>query len=248
MNEPTDTRIEQRSDRGPGRRMTWWRRMLFAVGAPAAAFLLRLVWSTFRYEVRGEEKILERMERGEPLIFGFWHETLLALTWYMARVKRRGVNITFLISPSVDGEFVAQVLARFKSIAIRGSATRSGAAALRGLKRAITKEHASPGITLDGPKGPHRYCKPGAIMTARMTGAPIVPMAVAASRSWRVKSWDRHLVPRPLSKVVLAIGDPYTVPRDITSDDVEDYRRDLEERVNQLSEWAGQQAEKPTEN
>jgi hypothetical protein len=222
--------------------------MLFAVGVPTATVLLRLVWSTFRYEVRGEEKILARMERGEPLIFGFWHESLLALTWYMARIMRRGVKITFLISPSVDGEFVARVLARFKSVAVRGSATRSGAAALRGLKRAITIERASPGITLDGPKGPHRYCKPGAIMTARMTGAPVVPMAVAASRSWRVKSWDRHLVPYPLSRVVLAIGDPYTVPRDITSDDVEDYRKDLEERVNELSEWAEQQAEGPTEN
>ena len=73
------------------------------------------------------------------------------------------------------------------------------------------------------------------------------PMAVAASRSWRAKSWDRHLVPRPLSKVVLAIGDPYTVPRDITSDEVEDCRKDLEERVNQLTEWAGRQTEKTIE-
>jgi len=246
MNDVVELRKEIRRDRGPGRRMTWWRRVLFAIIAPIAYVLLRLVWVGYRYEILGDEKVLDLAKKNQAMVFAFWHESLLTIGWYMARIKKKyGVNITFLISPSVDGEIGVRILAFFGSRAVRGSATRSGAAALRGLNGAITNDNASPGITLDGPKGPHRYCKPGAVMAARMTGVPIVPIAVAARRSWRLKSWDRHLIPRPLSKVIVAVGDPYTVPKKGEGESLEDLRSELEARVNDLVELAEERVVSP---
>ena len=218
--------------------MTWWRRMLFAVAVPVGATLVQLAWATFRLEIHGDEKVRELLAAREPVVFAFWHEGLLIITRYMARLLDDGFNITFLISPSVDGEFGVQMLARWGSKAVRGSARRSGAAALRGLNRAIRQDKTSPGVTLDGSKGPRRYCKPGAIMVARMAGVPLVPMACAASRGWRARTWDRHLIPKPASTAVIVVGEPYTVPKDMDDDALETHRSDLEARVNSLVEKA----------
>ena len=228
------------------RQMTWWRRTLFAVAVPVAVGLVRLVWATFRFEVHGDEKVRELLAAREPVVFAFWHEGLLVITRYMAQLLKDGFNLTFLISPSVDGEFGVQMLARFGSTAVRGSARRSGAAALRGLYRAIRRDKASPGVTLDGSKGPRRHCKPGAIMVARMACVPLVPMACATHRGWRAPTWDRHLIPKPASRVVIVVGEPYTVPRDMDEEALEAHRSDLEARVNALVEKAEAMLEAPT--
>jgi lysophospholipid acyltransferase (LPLAT)-like uncharacterized protein len=144
--------------------------------------------------------------------------------------------MTILISPSADGELGTMILASFGSRAVRGSARRSGAAALRGLNRAIVEDRQSPAIAVDGSKGPRRYCKPGAIMVARIAGVPIIPVGFAASRGWRAPTWDRHLLPYPGSEVALTVGEPFVVEKRIDADTLEECRRELEERLNRLME------------
>lgn len=160
----------------------------------------------------------------------------MTVGWYAAKLLHRGVRVTFLISPSTDGELGTMILANFGGRAVRGSARRSGAAALRGLKRAIVENRQSPAIAVDGSKGPRQYCKPGAIMVARMAGVPIVPIGFAARRGWRAPSWDRHLVPYPGTKVEITVGEPLVVEKEMNSDALEERRRELEKRVNRLME------------
>lgn len=234
MSESTHTATARAAGSGPPRRMTWWRRVIFGICAPLFALVLRLWWTMYRFEVEESEAYLELERRQEPMVFAIWHEGLLTVCWYAARLLKRGINATFLVSPSVDGEIGVMVLARFGSTAVRGSARRSGVAALRGLFRAITERGQSPFITLDGSTGPRRYCKPGAIMVARMAGAPIVPIGVAARRSWRAPTWDHHLVPKPLSKVMITVGEPIAVPREMSEAEIEDRRQALENEVDIL--------------
>ncbi|MBD3872436.1 MAG: lysophospholipid acyltransferase family protein [Acidobacteria bacterium] len=243
----TEQSKSRRSNKAVPRRMTWWRRVLFAIAVPVAHNFLRLTWSSFRLEIQGDERMRMLLAAREPVVFAFWHEGLLIITRYVAQLLKEGFNITFLISPSVDGEIGVQLLARYGSKAVRGSARRSGAAALRGLNRAIQRDKASPCVTLDGSKGPRRYCKPGAIMVARISGVPIVPMACAAHRGWRARTWDRHLIPKPASRVVIAVGEPYTVPREMDEEALEAHRGDLEARVNLLVEKAEAVVEAPTD-
>ena len=230
MNEP-DTKPKAPR---PQRQVTVWRRMALAVLTPLFVILLKSIWALYRFEIRGEENFRELVATRQPVVFAFWHEGLLVVCRYMAELLAIGYRLTFLISPSVDGEFGVQILARFGSRAVRGSARRSGAAALRRLLATIRDEGQSPCITLDGSKGPRRYCKPGAIMVARMAEVPLVPIGFAARKAWRLPSWDRHLIPRPFSKVAITVGDPYTVPRQMDGDAVEHWRSDLEQRVNNL--------------
>jgi len=218
--------------------MTWWRRILFAIVAPITAGIIRAIWATYRYQVHGGEKLEELVKTGTPMVFAFWHEGIMALGWYTAGLLKLGAKVSYLISPSVDGELGVQILAQFGGIAVRGSATRSGVSALRGLYRAIRRDKQSPAITLDGPKGPPRYCKPGAVMIARMAGVPVAPMACAARRSWRPRTWDRHLVPMPFTRVVIMVGEPYTIAADGGENDLEEHRSELETRVNSLLQEA----------
>lgn len=233
-----NTKIHQPSagaPRGP-RKMTRGRRLLYSVAAPILAMMLRTVWSTFRFRVDESDGFVDFVRRDEPAVYAFWHEGLFVVAWQMWQLLKRGVNATFLISPSADGELGTMILARFGSRAVRGSARRSGAAALRGLNRAIRDQRQSPAIAIDGSKGPRRVCKAGAIMAARMAGVPIVPIGFAARRAWRARSWDHHLVPHPGSEVVITVGEPFEVEKKMDGDALEECRRELETRVNRLME------------
>ena len=237
MDEQTDTRLSEPAASGPvirerlsRRRMTWWRRALFAVGAPVVVGVLALVWATYRFRVHGEEKIHRLAADGKPMVLAIWHDGLFVLPWFLLRLAKRGVRVTYLISPSVDGEFGVKMVDVVGGYVVRGSATRSGAAALRGLFRAIRRDNASPLITLDGPKGPRHHCKPGAVMIGHLAGVPIVPIACASRWSWRLPTWDRLLVPVPLARVAINVGDPFTVPSGSGEVDLEAHRAALEER------------------
>jgi lysophospholipid acyltransferase (LPLAT)-like uncharacterized protein len=218
------------------RQLTLGRRVLFAIATPIVVFILKIAWLTYRFRLEEDERFTELAQRGESAVIAFWHEGIMTVGWYAARLLRQGVRMTFLISPSVDGELGTMILASFGSRAVRGSARRSGAAALRGLKCAIVEDRQTPAIAIDGSKGPRRYCKPGAIMVARMAGVPIIPVGFAARRGWRAPTWDRHLVPYPGSKVSITVGEPFVVEREMDAETLEERRRELEDRVNQLME------------
>jgi len=218
------------------RQLTWGRRVLFSIATPIIVGFLKLAWLTYRFRLDEDERFTELAKRNEPVVLTFWHEGIMTVGWYVARLLKQGVRVTILISPSADGELGTMILASFGSRAIRGSARRSGAAALRGLNRGILKDRQSPAIAVDGSKGPRRICKPGAIMVARMAGVPIIPIGFAARRRWQAPTWDRHVVPYPGSKIAITVGEPLVVEREMDADTLEERRLTLESSLNQLME------------
>jgi lysophospholipid acyltransferase (LPLAT)-like uncharacterized protein len=118
---------------------------------------------------------------------------------------------------------------------IRGSSTHTGARALRDFYETIAKQQISPAITPDGPKGPVHEFKPGALLLAQLTGRPIVPVSVAASRTWRFNTWDRFELPLPFSRVVLAYGEPVRVPRVLNADGLARMQVEMAERLQALN-------------
>ena len=63
-------------------------------------------------------------------------------------------------------------------------------------------------IAPDGSTGPPHEFKPGAIMLARLSGSPVVPISFACSRGVHLRTWDRLLVPLPFSRIALEVGEP----------------------------------------
>jgi hypothetical protein len=85
----------------------------------------------------------------------------------------------------------------------------------------------STAFTLDGPRGPAREAKPGAVFLARATGAPILPFHLEADRFWELRSWDRTQIPKPWARVALVIGEPIYVASDADDAAVEAHRASL---------------------
>ncbi len=191
--------------------------------------LVGALFSTTRVHRVGAEHYLGFREQGQPVIFVFWHGQLLPLVHY-----HRGEGIVVLVSQHADGEYITRVIERHGFETVRGSSTRGGTQGLKALIRAA-RAGQDLALTPDGPQGPAHEFKPGALAVAQTTGLPIIPLAVGASRGWRLKSWDGLLVPRPLSRIRIEYGEPRWVGRDTGRETLAEAARDLGQTLNELT-------------
>ncbi len=180
-------------------------RIALVVVPPVAALVIRLLGMTLRYEDRADPGVTPGYEIPGPVVFAFWHRSLLACA-----DRFRSLDIAILISSSFDGELIARTVELLGFTAIRGSSTRGGAAGLRNMQLAYAAGHRCA-FTADGPRGPVFVAKPGAGQLANSVGGqPGNPgtwvgcLYALPDRAWELKSWDRFLIPKPFSRVVLA--------------------------------------------
>jgi lysophospholipid acyltransferase (LPLAT)-like uncharacterized protein len=192
-----------------------------AVIAGLGAPIIRALGSTYRWRVDGFSHYESIVASGKPAILACWHGRILpgVLFW-----KHRG--IVAIISQNFDGEWIARIIERFGYGTARGSTSRGGARALVQLRRDLAAGKSAV-FTIDGPRGPARVAQPGAIFLAGATGNPILPFHIEADRFWTMGSWDRTQVPKPFSRVAVAIGEPIWVARR-SGEDVEAGCRTLE--------------------
>lgn len=203
-------------------------RLALTLFPPTIALLLKVLCRSCTIEYRGREHWTEAIERGDHVILAFWHEAM-ALGAYFTR----NTGAHTLTSYSYDGEMAARVIGQFGLRAVRGSSSRGGLQALSQLKKA-TKVAQILGLTLDGPRGPHRIAKPGAAMVAATTQLSIYPMACTAEPAWRLNSWDRLPIPKPFGKITFAFGPPIAPPEKLSTELVEQTRLEVEEKLNAL--------------
>jgi lysophospholipid acyltransferase (LPLAT)-like uncharacterized protein len=197
------------------RRLSPLRRLVYALLAPVGLVLLRAWWSSCRIvRVEGADHLDAALARAPSLLPCYWHQHELFCGRYLQMQIRRGLKVGVLISPSVDGEIPAWIARRLGAEVIRGSSTRTGARALRDYYQLLVHDGVSPVITPDGPTGPRFVFKSGALMLAQLSGRPLLPMAFAASSAWFF-GWDKFVLPRPFSRIVIAIGEPVYIDRSV---------------------------------
>ncbi len=141
-----------------------------------------------------------------PFIYSIWHENILTPVYVFAHSR-----IAALISEHRDGEYIARIVSRFGFRPVRGSTTRGGGRALRELVRVARQWHIA--ITPDGPRGPRRVLKEGVAFLAQVTGMPVVAVGFAYSACWRVRSWDRFVLPRPGATIIVRASAPIQITR-----------------------------------
>jgi lysophospholipid acyltransferase (LPLAT)-like uncharacterized protein len=206
----------------------------YALVQHAGGALLDSLMATIRMDVENDAAYRTPTGQGRPVIFIPWHGRLLPLGYV-----HRGQGVIGLASQSADGEYIARILQHWGFGTIRGSSSRGGDTAFRELIRAV-RTGKSVAITPDGPRGPREKIKPGVLQLAQLTGAPLIPVAAAASRAWWFESWDRFLVPQPFARMAVAYGDAVHIPRGADAEeltrvatDVEGVMADLMQRVEQ---------------
>jgi len=207
---------------------TFRQRLVLAVAPAPIAAVFKLLARTCRFEFRDRHYLEDVTARGRAII-PIWHECL-GLGVFVFRHS----NYHSLTSYSFDGELATRIINRFGIEAVRGSSSRGGSDALVNLAKAL--EYVTVGFTLDGPRGPRRIAKPGIAILAARTQTPVVPLAFAVDRCWRLRSWDRFPFPKPFARVLGACGPPIPPPRDDAPENVEQARREIEARLNDL-QW-----------
>jgi hypothetical protein len=155
-------------------------RLAIAVVPPLAAGLVRLLGLTLRYEDRAEAGVTPGYQIPGPRVFAFWHRSLL-----VAAHRFRDMGITILVSSSFDGELITRTTELLGFHVVRGSSSRGGAAGLRAMQQAYAEGHCCA-ITAGKPAGTWVGC-----------------FYVLPERAWQLHSWDRFMIPKPFSRVVV---------------------------------------------
>jgi lysophospholipid acyltransferase (LPLAT)-like uncharacterized protein len=154
-----------------------------------------------------------------------------------------GSGLKILISRHRDGELITRTVRHFGLETVRGSSTRGGIAGIKGLARAL-QEGYDVCIAPDGPRGPRCKVQPGVIQLARITGFPVFPFTFSAFPRKVLSSWDRFIIPYPFSRGVFVFGEPISVDRAATEEEIEAKTLLLEERLQEITKVADRYCEK----
>ena len=169
---------------------------------------IRVIGSTLRWQVEGQENLQAIRAAKKNAIFTFWHGRIFLGTYYF-----RNQGIVVMTSRNRDGEYIARVIRRFGYGAARGSSTRGGKRALVEMIREM-RNNSDVAFTIDGPRGPRYVAKPGAVWLASKTGNAILPFHISPQRKWVLNSWDLFHIPKPFSRALLLMGNPIYVQAD----------------------------------
>ncbi len=191
---------------------------------------LRLANSTTTWTSEGSEAAQKYWEKDTPFIGCFWHGRMIMMSsnWHPDR------PLHMLISSHPDGKFIARVVRLLGFNTLEGSTRRGGADALRAMLRTL-KDGGSIGITPDGPHGPRMRVSPGALMLAKLSGAPLLPTTFSSTQGKVFGSWDRFFLAGLFGKGVFLWGEPIHVPRDADDTEMERLRQKLEDDLNALT-------------
>ncbi len=208
---------------------SWRARVLIEVG-----FGLYRLWArTLRLQVEDPENVVG-LVRERPVIFAIWHNRLLMLprVFDPCFPSRQSLG---LISASRDGDLVATLIERSGYGTVRGSSSRKGVIALRQLVDSL-EAGMNVLITPDGPRGPVYETSQGVVFLAQKTGAPVVPIHLEYSSCWRLKSWDRFIVPHPFARLRAIFGAPLQIGPSTDANQLESERLRLQNAMMSLVE------------
>jgi lysophospholipid acyltransferase (LPLAT)-like uncharacterized protein len=192
--------------------------ILEALATALVPLLLRLFARSWSIRVLNRRVAEECIDPGRPVLVATWHQMILPGVAYY---RDRGALI--MVSRSRDGELMAKVNRRMGFGSVRGSSSRGGAEALHALIERL-RGGAQAAVMVDGPRGPARDPKPGVVLAASRSGAPLIPLGCRVKPALYGRNWDRTIIPLPFSTVVLCYGEPIRVPPDLSPEDIERYR------------------------
>jgi len=175
----------------------------------------------------GIERVQGHIAKGGTIIFACWHQRFFS-GFFVPRIF--GMNPCIMISQSRDGDYVSDVVARIGWVPVRGSTSRGGKKALQEMIAGVEKYRMS-GHIVDGPQGPPHIIKPGLIALASQTGAAICPGYISYENPIIFNSWDRFMIPKPFSRVLLRAGDFIFIQKELDEKAFEEARHDVERRM-----------------
>lgn len=208
----------------------------------AMALYIRFIYYTTRWTCLNQDFLDHATNTHTPFIAAAWHGRFAMLAYSYDHPE----TVHLLISRHNDGEIIARIVEIFHFKTIRGSAAKAGkaskggSAALRAMLSTI-KDGGNIFITPDGPRGPRMRASDGIVTLARLSGAPIIPMAYSLSKRKVAGSWDRFIIPLPFGRGVFAYGDPIFVPRNADAEIQQQKLQEIEQALLEITNKADQE-------
>jgi lysophospholipid acyltransferase (LPLAT)-like uncharacterized protein len=199
--------------------------------------------------VASSQDLLTHIAGHKPVIIALWHGQQMLVQY----TRPPGEPVAGLVSKSPDAEINARVLELSGNEVVRGSGGRNrsatgrkgGIQALMAMRDALRRGRHVVMIA-DISKGVPRQAGEGVVRLAKLSGRPIVPMALATSRHYVVKgAWDKMTVNLPFGRRCLRLGEPIYVPRDAGDADLSLFRQKVTDELNRVTEEAYRLVETP---
>lgn len=194
-------------------------------------FIIRIVnilCRSLKINEVNKEVIPQLESENKNFVTAFWHGTM-TLPWFLLK----NYDMVGLTSKSKDGDLLAKILRYWKYRVIRGSSTKGGDVAL-GIMIDHAKNKKSIAITPDGPRGPAKKMKPGAVIIAKKTGIPLVLIGVGYKKKKILKSWDSFQIPSLFSEVNIIYSDPIYVSKELSYDETSKIIENCGNLLNEL--------------
>ena len=147
------------------------------------------------------------------------------------------------VSQHGDGEIGARIAERFGFKTARGSSTRGASQLVRGMLDFAEHEPGDLALTADGPRGPARQSKKGALFLAQRLRWPVVPVALTARPRRELSSWDRFVLPWPFARVAAVSAEPLAIPESAGSHELEALCREVDQRMSRAEAVAEEMVE-----
>ena len=194
-----------------------------------------IVAMTCRFRISGEERLIQVLESGNPIIGTSWH----GMTQMVLGSMRDYFDLSSLVTIFPD-DYRGEILEIFADkLGVRSRLLNLAGDSTMGLARKlvhIIKDISSGSHFLihpDGPEGPAYFVKPGLTYIAKKTGATILPLGCYCRNAYHVPRWDRYTFPLPFSRVQVYVGEPFTIPDTMT--DLTAINNDLADILNRAA-------------
>ena len=209
-----------------------FRRFLYYYVFPyGGLFLVRLLSATYWIRIVDPDNEQGILKAGGQLVYASWHQRFFpGIAFFSSRKP-----IAIMISQSRDGEMAARAVHIMGWRAVRGSSSHGGGQALDTIKKLIGQGY-KIGHIVDGPQGPFGTVKPGLIRIAQYADLPIMPTITSGQNVWVFNSWDRFMVPKPFSRVIIRFGSPIHVSQDLGVNGFEQMQAHVAQALKQLYE------------
>ncbi len=214
--------------------LRWYDPILLTTVPPLAGFLVSALMRSCRLTAEfGKKEAQKNLARsGGRAVYVTWHQRMSYHFHYFGNM-----HLLMMISASRDGEYAAKLASCFGFRYVRGSSTRGGSQALKNMVARLNKGYDSAGMLADGPQGPPRVVKMGSLIMSRDTGLPLIGILWGADKCWTFNSWDRYLVPKPFSRVVIKYTEPMWIPPGTSGPELEKVRAEFERSLNEAARF-----------
>jgi lysophospholipid acyltransferase (LPLAT)-like uncharacterized protein len=215
----------------PVRQSTLKQRILLSLITWTGTLAIRLIAPTLKFSVSVEEGGPAGLE-ARPMVLSFWHNCVFPAIYIW-----RQLGIRVMSSDSFDGEYTGRIIRKFGFVKIRGSSSRGAVRALLGMRREL-EQGSAVAFTIDGPKGPKYVAKPGPVLLARATGAPMVAFHIAVEDAWLLKTWDGCMIPKPFSRTLMRVSRQISVPPNADDGQMAMFHSELQASLDRVREFA----------